>query len=60
MDRDFVYICSSIFNYLWGLFLLCEGHRCVSGAVVQWLAHPLGMPLVGGSIPGPGMFHYLV
>ena len=26
------------------------------GSVV--VARPLGMPLVGGSTPGPGMFHY--
>ena len=32
-------------------------HSAQRGAVVYWLARPLGMPLVGGSIPGPGMFH---
>ena len=34
---------------------LIDTHR---GTVVQCLARPLGMPLVGASIPGPGMFHY--
>ena len=24
VDRDFVYICSSIFNYLWGLFYCAQ------------------------------------
>ena len=27
MDRDFVYSCSSIFNYIWGSVLWCAGHR---------------------------------
>ena len=26
---------------------------------MYWITRPLGMPLVGGSTPGPGMFHYI-
>ena len=51
MDRDFIYICSCIFNYLWGLFYcaqgigaagvnvplrLMRGTRAVSGGWPSW------------------------